>query len=69
MHGGPVEDPSGALFFGAQDDEVHAVGPDGVWQWSYTTGGDVDAPVTVLSTGALVVASDDGNVYRFDPRP
>ena len=69
VHGGPVEDPSGALFFGAQDDDVHAVGPDGVWQWSYTTGGDVDAPVTVLSTGALVVASDDGNVYRFDPRP
>jgi outer membrane protein assembly factor BamB len=63
VHGGPLEDASGALFFGAQDDVVHALGPDGAWEWSFTTGGDVDAPLTLLSTGALVVASDDGYVY------
>jgi len=64
---GPLEDVRGALFFGAQDDELHAVGPDGAWSWSFTTGGDVDAPLTLLSTGALVAASDDGNVYYFLP--
>jgi outer membrane protein assembly factor BamB len=67
VHGGPLEDASGALFFGAQDDDVHALGPDGIWQWSYTTGGDVDAPLTLLSSGALVAGSDDGNVYLFAP--
>ena len=67
VHGGPLEDASGALFFGAQDDDVHALGPDGTWQWSFATGGDVDAPLTLLSDGALVAASDDGNVTLFDP--
>ena len=67
VHGGPLEDASGALFFGAQDDEVHALGPDGAWQWELTTGGDVDAPLTLLSNGALVAASDDGNVYLLTP--
>jgi hypothetical protein len=27
----------------------------------------VDAPVTVLSDGSLVVASDDGAVYYLEP--
>ncbi len=65
VHGGPLEDARGALFFGAQDDDVHAVGPDGAWEWAFTTGADVDAPVTLLSNGALVAASDDGDVYLF----
>jgi outer membrane protein assembly factor BamB len=67
VHGGPLEDATGALFFGAQDDFVHALGPGGAWEWSYATGGDVDAPLTLLSSGALVVASDDGTVYLFAP--
>jgi outer membrane protein assembly factor BamB len=67
VQGGPLEDADGALFFGAQDDVVHALGPDGAWQWSFTTGGDVDAPLTLLSNGALVAPSDDGNVYLFGP--
>ena len=66
VQGGPLEDARGALYFGAQDDLVHALGPDGAWEWSFTTGGDVDAPMTLLSSGALVAASDDGNVYLFE---
>jgi outer membrane protein assembly factor BamB len=65
VSGAPLEDASGALFFGAQDDRVHALGPGGAWVWSFVTGGDVDAPLTLLSTGQLVAASDDGNVYLF----
>ena len=67
VHGGPLEDASGALFFGAQDDDVYALGPGDMWEWSYRTGGDVDAPVTLLSNGALVAGSDDGEVYFFGP--
>jgi outer membrane protein assembly factor BamB len=67
VHGAPLEDATGALFFGAQDDAVHALGPDGAWEWSFVTQGDVDAPLTLLSNGALVAASDDGNVYLFRP--
>ena len=67
VHGGPLEDKVGALFFGAQDDAVHAIGPDGAWQWTFAARGDVDAPLTLLSSGALVAASDDGNVYLFQP--
>ncbi len=68
VHGAPLEDASGALFFGAQDDDVRALGPDGAWEWTFTTHGDVDAPLTLLSSGGLVAASDDGNVYLFGPR-
>jgi hypothetical protein len=75
VHGAPLEDRNGALFFGAQDDVIRALGPcpagaEGAavpWSWSFRTGGDVDAPLTLLSSGALVGASDDGHVYLFSP--
>lgn len=64
IHGGPIEDAAGRLYFGAQDDRVYAIGPEGLL-WSYATGADVDAPVTLLPGGALVVGSYDGFVYAF----
>ncbi len=67
VHGAPLEDETGALFFGAQDDVARGEGPGGSWEWSFPTGGDVDAPLTLLSSGALVVPSDDGNVVLFAP--
>lgn len=62
VHGGPTEDSAGTLLFGAQDDNLYAVDPDGNVLWRFTTGGDVDAPITLLSDGTAVVASDDGIV-------
>ena len=38
VHGGPLEDARGAIFFGAQDDDVHALGPDGLWRWEHRNG-------------------------------
>ena len=67
VHGGALEDEEGALYFGAQDDRVYAIDPDGRLRFSFATGGDVDAPLTLLSDGAMVVASDDGRVYLFGP--
>jgi outer membrane protein assembly factor BamB len=65
VHGGPLEDDEGTLFFGAQDDTVYAVDVRGEERWRFATGGDVDAPVTLLSDGTLVAGSDDGFVYAL----
>lgn len=61
--GGPLEDSSGALFFGAQDDLLRAIGPDGQLRWTFTAGADVDSPPTLLSDGSVVFGADDGKVY------
>lgn len=67
VHGGPLEDADGTLFFGAQDDVVRAVGPDGVERWRFATGADVDAPLTMLGDGSLVVPSEDGTITMLLP--
>lgn len=67
IHGGPLEDDQGVLFFGAQDDTAYAVGPDGALRWRFETGGDVDAPLTMLSNGSVVVPSEDGTVTLLLP--
>ena len=67
IHGGPLEDDDGALYFGTQDDAVYALDPDGAVRWSYTTGADVDAPLTLLSDGSLIVPSEDGSVTLLVP--
>lgn len=67
IHGGPLEDIDGNLYFGAQDDAVYAVGPDGALRWRFETRGDVDGPLTLLSDGSLVVPSEDGSVTLLLP--
>jgi outer membrane protein assembly factor BamB len=69
VHGGALEDAEGRLFFGAQDDRVYALGPTGTLLWTFETGGDVDAPLTLLADGRLIVASDDGTVYCIGDAP
>jgi len=67
VHGGALEDDDFALAFGGQDDAVYVIDASGALRWRYLTGGDVDAPLTLLSDGSLVVGSDDGKVYFFAP--
>jgi outer membrane protein assembly factor BamB len=67
VHGGPLEDDLGTLYFGAQDDALYAVAATGELLWRYEIGDDVDAPVTLLSDGTLVTAADDRRVYAFQP--
>jgi outer membrane protein assembly factor BamB len=67
VHGGALEDATGTLVFGAQDDAVYAVDAGGRLLWRFTTGGDVDAPATLLRDGTLVIGSDDGLVTAFRP--
>ena len=67
VHGGALEDDDGTTYFGAQDDFAYAVEQTGALRWKLQTGADVDAPLTMLSDGSLVVASDDGKVYLLAP--
>lgn len=67
IHGGPLEDAGGALYFGAQDDAVYAIEPDGTVRWRFETGADVDAPLTMLSDGSLVLPSEDGTITMLLP--
>jgi outer membrane protein assembly factor BamB len=65
IHGGPVEDAEGRLYFGAQDDHAYALTSDGAIIWKFKTGGDVDAPVVITPRGTLLVGSDDGKLYAI----
>jgi outer membrane protein assembly factor BamB len=67
IHGGPLEDEDGTLYFGAQDDAAYAIGVDGAVKWRFVTGGDVDAPLSMLSDGSLIVPSEDGTVTLLLP--
>jgi outer membrane protein assembly factor BamB len=67
IHGGPLEDAEGALYFGAQDDFAYALEPDGSVRWRMETGADVDAPLTMLADGSLIVASEDGTITMLLP--
>lgn len=66
VHGSPVEDREGQLYFGAQDDVVYALTSNGALRWKFATGGDVDAPIVLARDGVLYAASDDGKVYRLE---
>jgi outer membrane protein assembly factor BamB len=65
IHGAPVQDANGRLFFGAQDDFIYALEADGSLLWKVRTSGDVDAPVVITTQGLLVVGSDDGKIYAI----
>ncbi len=67
IHGGPLEDEAGTLYFGAQDDAVYAVAADGTVRFRFRTGADVDAPLTLLGDGTLVVPSEDGSLTLLLP--
>lgn len=65
IHGGPVEDAAGRLYFGAQDDHAYCLSSDGDLLWKFKTGGDVDAPLVITPRGLLLVGSDDGKLYAL----
>lgn len=67
VHGAPLEDDAHTLYFGAQDDFLHALGADGGELFRVKAGGDVDGPATLLADGTLVFASEDGRVYALGP--
>jgi outer membrane protein assembly factor BamB len=67
IHGGPLEDEDGVIYFGTQDNSVYAIAPDGALRWRFETGADVDAPLSLLGDGSLVIPSEDGTVTLLLP--
>ncbi len=65
IHGSALEDDRGRFAFGAQDNLARILSPALVEEWSFHTGGDVDAPLTLLQDGTLLVPSEDGKLYAF----
>jgi outer membrane protein assembly factor BamB len=65
IHGAPVEDAQGRLYFGAQDDLVRALDRDGALVWSLDLHDDVDAPLALLPDGTLLAGCDDGKLYAL----
>lgn len=62
---GPLVDVDGNLYFGAQDDFVYSLTPEGRIRWIHQTGGDVDAAPILTADGLLLVGSDDGFLYAI----
>ena len=46
---------------------AYAIERDGSVRWRFETGADVDAPLTMLRDGSLVVASEDGTITMLLP--
>jgi len=69
VHGGPLEDAEGTLYFGTQDDHVYGVTTSGELVFDFATAGDVDGPLTLLRDGTLVIPSEDGKVYAVTSAP
>lgn len=67
VRGGALEDDAGTLYFGAQDDLVYALESNGALIFRYDMGADVDAPLTLLNDGRLIVAADNGRITCLLP--
>jgi outer membrane protein assembly factor BamB len=65
VHGGPIVDGRGNLYFGTQDDTVVALNPVGRLRWSVGLGADVDAPLVLGESGLLYAGTEDGRIYAI----
>lgn len=60
-------DAGGTCYFGADDNNIYAVNPNGTGKWSFTTGGKVRYGLSTSPDGATVYAtSSDGRVYAIN---
>lgn len=65
IHGAPLEDADGNLYFGAPDNRVYALDAAGHLRFTFDTGDDVDAPLTLGPGGVLYAGSYDGQLYAL----
>jgi outer membrane protein assembly factor BamB len=62
---GPLVDRDGNIYFGAQDDFVYSLTPDGRMRWIHRTGADIDSAPVLTPDGLLVIGCDDGFLYAL----
>lgn len=62
---GPLVDADGNIYFGAHDDYVYGLSPNGELRWIHQTGADVDSAPILTEDGLLLVGCDDGYLYAI----
>lgn len=65
VHGGPIVDARGNLYFGAHDDTVYALDASGRLRWSVGVGADVDAPLVLGGSELLYAGTEDGRLHAI----
>ena len=62
---GPLVDREGFLYFGAHDDYIYSLAPDGDLRWVYQAHGDIDSSPVLAPDGSLIMGCDDHMVYAL----
>ncbi len=65
VHSGPLVDREGQIYFGAHDDYLYALAPNGELRWIFEAAADVDGLAALAPDGTLYVGSDDGRLYAL----
>lgn len=58
---------NGTLYYGSDDNRVHAVNPNGQELWTFQTLGSIKATPLVGADGTVYVGSDDASLYALRP--
>jgi outer membrane protein assembly factor BamB len=61
----PLVDVDGNIYFGAHDDYVYSLTPQGQLRWIFATDDRVDGTPILLSDGTLLIGADDGKLYAL----
>ena len=69
VHSGPLVDSADRIYFGAHDDYLYSLAPEGELRWIFQASADVDAPPALAPDGTLYVGSDDGRLYAIRSGP
>ncbi|MBC7173101.1 MAG: PQQ-like beta-propeller repeat protein, partial [Polyangiaceae bacterium] len=62
---GPLVDREGRIYFGAHDNYLYALTPEGQLLWTFGAEGDIDTPPVLGRDGVLYFGSDDGRLYAI----
>lgn len=66
-HTAPVIGPGGTVYFGTDNYNLLAFGPNGAYQWRYETGDFVRSSPAIAADGTIYFGSHDRNVYALNP--
>lgn len=63
----PAIAPDGTIYFGAQDNHLYALAPNGSLKWRFATGDWVDSTPAIGADGTVYFGSWDGKFYALTP--
>ena len=65
--GSPAIGSDGAIYFGANDNNLYALNVDGTKRWTFTTSGGINSSVAIGADGTLYFGSQDNTFYAVNP--